>query len=203
MKTYIELQSEIGSWSLANFGNQETPYLRTAGRGTVVADTPRDQGTAGEPLYTGFLVCMDSLSPLMGIVEEFGEIADSLLANNKDEIEDAIGDVAVYLCDYLCRECINWPPDNNPLELDENSALGLQSAIGKLCHAHLKRFQRIRGMHDIKAFHNKRSEAVRLLVWNLENYAMYVTGKSLLHILNRVWTGVVAKRNWKKDSTKG
>lgn len=87
--TLHALQMEIGAWSRKNFGNQESKVT-------------------GNPLY--------SLAPLLGIVEELGELTHAVLKHHQgirgmDDLDtyeaardDAVADMLIYLCDFACRE---------------------------------------------------------------------------------------------------
>jgi NTP pyrophosphatase (non-canonical NTP hydrolase) len=57
-----------------------------------------------------------SINPLLGIVEEVGELAHSVLKKrqairvNEDHdnnIKDALGDIYIYMCDFAARENID------------------------------------------------------------------------------------------------
>lgn len=203
MESYEQIQAQVGAWNIANFGNQETPYLKVVNAGTVKAGTPRgpeDKPGLLRPLNP-VVVELGSMAPLMGIVEEVGELYE---ATGSLAIEDAIGDIAIYLCDYCCRENIPFPSrvDIDPAcRMDPKD--GLVVYLGRLHHVHLKRHQRIRGMHDRAAFSATRDPALRAFVWHLEAYAKAYTKADLLIIINTTWGSVVKKRDWLTEPITG
>ena len=87
-----EIQREIGEWSRRNFGDQVSK-------------------STGQVL--------GSLSPLLGIQEELGELCHVVLkrhqgirgydddAKYQAERDDAMADIMVYLCDYASREGVD------------------------------------------------------------------------------------------------
>lgn len=105
------IQQEVRAWSHREFGGQESK----AQPGLVLGP----------------------LAPLMGIVEEVGELFD---AEVRESFRDAVGDIAIYLCDYAGREGItlslrrytNWKP-----RIEPQTALII--ALGRLYHVTLKR----------------------------------------------------------------
>lgn len=125
------IQEQIAEWSAANFGRQVSKTKVTvSNRGEEDTTCYKDQipQFSGKSVHLSDLV-LGSLAPLMGIGEEIGEFNEALAAlyyysqNDHDtpnslnetyftpqrkkchtEIEDALGDIAVYLCDYSFRE---------------------------------------------------------------------------------------------------
>jgi len=204
--TYDEVQHQIGTWSRQNFGGQETPFLGVFNAGTIYAGDKRGKGQhRGAPIGPNCVVALEGLAPLLGMVEEVGELYAS---KTPADVRDALGDIAVYLCDYLSREGMVWPirdafttarePDTTHTPLE-----GIVIALGTLNHAHLKRHQRIRNMHDTTAFHGIRATAVCALVAHLERAAVQNTDTDLLTILNETWNKVVAKRDWRAQAADG
>lgn len=204
MQTFQQIQFQIGSWSAKNFGCQETPYLRVRRAGNIERGRPRAKGdVSGLPLGDPVVVELGALAPLMGMVEELGELAEANAARDRD---DAVGDIAVYLCDYLCREGLAWPERFTIPDADQYipPLAGLMLHIGKLFRCHLKRHQRIRGMENDEAFHAARMDAIRGIVWHLEDVSRNADrGTNLLVILNATWNGIVSKRDWRADAAGG
>lgn len=206
MQTFEKIQFQVGAWSLKNFNGQETPYLNVRFAGEV-RDCARNKGDAPGPAWDALhsealVVSLGGLAPLMGLVEEVGELCG---AKSRTDAQDALGDIAIYLCDYLCRENIQWPTRIElPVEQQYTAApvTGIVVCLGALHHCHLKRFQRIRGMHDLKAFEAKRMEALHGLVWHMELVAENAND-DLLTLLNHTWNTIVNKRDWKKDAGGG
>lgn len=204
MQSFQQIQTQIGRWSFENFGFQETPYLEVRMAGTIRPDVPRAKGDYSTPnrVVPALVVALHGLAPLLGIGEEVGELhaAGATYTDRKD----AVGDIAVYLCDYCNREGIVLPNRPELAEADKQAPTdGIVANYGRLLHCHLKRYQRIRGMHNPITFDEARIAAVRGLVWHLEAYCKAIYDTNLLTILNEVWNGIVKKRDWKDDATAG
>lgn len=203
MQTFENIQQQVGEWSRKNFGWQETPYLSVYGPGTIRPDQPRGQDDrAGVPVPPPLCVGLGSLAPLLGLVEEVGEM---ITAEDNTGRHDAIGDIAIYLCDYCSREGIPWPggwQDIDPAEQCEPFE-GIVGAVGAMAHCHLKRHQRIRGFHDHSVFLRARGRALRSLIWHLDRVARAGGKADLLTVLNETWTKIVKKRDWKSDAVSG
>lgn len=195
MQTFKQIQFNIGHWSLENFGNQDTPYLAVSQAGTVRRNQPRGPEDAPGDLLPDSSVALDSLAPLLGMVEELGELAD---AATELDTEDACADIGIYLCDYLCRMDMVWPT-NPVLDTNKDPLQGMVSAVGKLAHATLKRHQRIRGMHSPQDYRKAVADAVRELVYYLKVYTAKATNTTLLEAMNQTWNKIVSKRDWRKD----
>lgn len=205
MQSYKQIQEQHGKWSQENFGEQETPYFRVYAAGSIRPHTKRDKADyPGHESTIPRVVALNGLAPLMGLVEEVGELYGAACPA---DAKDAIGDIAVYLCDYLTRENLRWP--DMALYIDPAPGLlpcmnRLVAAMGKLYHCHLKRFQRIRDMHDPLKFGQARWAAVEEFVYSLEGVAReHDPNGNLLMILNETWNKIVAKRDWKADASKG
>jgi len=209
MQSFEQIQSQIGAWSLENFGHQETPYLEVMGAGTISGKEPRKPGD--KPDFTEhwapgpLVVQLNELAPLMGLAEEVGELATALEECDGKAIDDALGDITIYLCDYCCRSGVTVPVEgrrrNRP---DQDDPMrGVSAALGRLFRAHLKRHQRIRGFHDVAVFREEEDRALRHLVWHLNAFADQNTHTNLLTILNTTWNNIVKKRDWRKDAAKG
>ena len=92
MKNLEEIQYEVSDWSQRNFGNQCSKAKPN--------------------------LCLDSIAPLLGIVEEVGELAHVTLKYHQGirgfdplkyslDRNDSVADILIYLCDYASREGIN------------------------------------------------------------------------------------------------
>ena len=150
--------------------------------------------------------------PLLGIVEEVGELISAMNIRSKcvainteqrgfvvDQIGDAIGDIMIYMCDY-CR-CLGFPMselENNikPLDTTDSSFAML---IGSLCHNHLKMEQGIRGsvedhLDDIKI-------TLSTLITMLVNVCCDL-GFNFNDVLSKTWSEV-SKRDWTKNKLDG
>jgi len=197
MKQYDALQREVGPWSVANFGDQESPFFLLK-----MEPFPPDW-KVNHPMPPT-MVCMGSLAPLMGIVEELGELAETKVTA---DLEDALGDVFVYLCDYCHREGFTLPIGRHlkfqlePPNLD--AFAGMIAYIGKLYHGCLKRHQGIRGFDNDETWEAHRNYCVAMLLVYMQKFADETLNERLLVIANKTWTNVVQKRDWKKSPTDG
>lgn len=180
------IQSEIREWSARQFGSQTSKV------------THQELG---------------SLAPLLGIVEEIGELATALLEDQNDSdvsrsetgdaIVDALADVMVYACDWANREgdvdlsalMIAADEDSTPIMEDSRtSIIRAAAAAGELCHVTLKRHQAIRGYEDYAKYTHDRDKAMKVLLTQLINIAddYWVT---LLDELTTTWNKVKS-RDW-------
>lgn len=201
MQSFGQIQWQIGEWAVANFGGNETPYLTVREAGTITKG-PRTSGQmAGVSHDLDRVVCLGGLAPLMGIVEEVGELFHGGGPNDK---RDAVGDIAIYLCDYCCRENLPFPERIALDDREKHDPLaGMVIYMGLLYRCHLKRHQRIRGMHNYEEFNRCRKRALRGFVWHLHEYAKRTLNDNLLTILNMTWNEIVRKRDWKADAQEG
>lgn len=204
MKTFAELQKEVGEWAQANFGNVETPFLDCVTAGNIGTGPRGTKDQAGYKVRTPMVACLGGLAPLMGMVEEVGEFAQ---AENGNDYLDALGDILIYLCDYCYREGIEFPIRTDTVEkVDRYAPLtGLAVHLGRLNHCHLKRHERIRGMEDYASFNEKRMYHLFCFVWHLEQATRNIMYKyfSINEIANRTWEKVVSKRNWTESPQDG
>ena len=172
------LIKEVGMWSKENFGEQQSKS--------------RD-------------IMLGSLAPLLGIMEEVGELMEAECKESIGESAhearlDAVGDILIYFCDYIYREEVTLRY-NHCEQLTSDSRVPMV-LVGKLCHATLKRHQGIRG-YDVAAKYHAEIEkvATELVDW-LFHYAGDM-GLDLMTVGEQVWKTVVSKRNWKKDKVNG
>lgn len=87
-----DIQKQVGEWSRQNFGDQISKQT---------------------------LAELGSIAPLLGIVEEVGELTHAVLKRHQgirgfddDKVyeearDDAIGDILIYLCDFCSREGVD------------------------------------------------------------------------------------------------
>jgi len=205
MKSLEEIQKEVGEWSRENFGEQRSKHNTVM---YIVSNKSGVFGSNEHPLYLG------SLAPLLGIVEEIGELAAATEAGDMAEMKDAVGDILIYLCDYTSREATELNSDilglaedivtdaeDDPERVRMNPFLGLSQAAGRLCHATLKWHQGIRGFDDPEKYRAARDAAIARLLVPLSLYvSIYLPGDSLIKLLNNVWENEVKKRNWRKEN---
>lgn len=203
MQTYEMIQRQVGEWAVANFGHNETPYLGVLEQGSILPDKPRKDGDKPDDTarFKDVVVELGSLAPLMGLVEELGEFMEALTEKDR---ENALGDMAIYLCDYCHREGLAFPT-RFPWSTKKRheASIGMAVFLGRLYHCTLKRHQRIRKMHNPKQFNKERLDTLRGFVWHLEAAAKEYTSTNLLATLNKTWNEIVRKRNWRADAAKG
>lgn len=197
MRSYHELQKSIYEWSSKNFGANLTSKfsLHIVDRGDWNGETPLPKT----------LVAVDALCPLLGLVEELGELVSSKTLN---EQQDAIGDVFIFLCDYTAREEIPLPIGHLlPAGLEEPNAdpiTGLVQWVGFLNHGVLKRIQGIRGFDDDSKYNTHSRYCVAMILQYLMKYCkVHFNGVSLIMLANKVYMEVVAKRNWDANKDDG
>lgn len=130
------------------------------------------------------------LAPLMGLAEEAGEW---YVADTREEVEDALGDIAIFLMDYCNRAGIDLSvmPLTGYVEEDRTGEASLGSSIGQLFHCQLKRIQRIRGMENWDAFVEKRYQCVGEIIYELEYQC-----PGCFELACDVFERVVKKRKW-------
>jgi len=212
MQSFEQLRPIVGTWSVENFGEQETPYLPVYLNETIKADVERSKDEEKSVLaldYIDKVVGLGPLASLLGIAEEVGEMFGQELfevSRNDADIEDALGDISIYLCDWAYRSGVVLPHNPNihdKYKKSENPMFGIAVYMGKLVRCHLKRHQRIRGMHCPVAFSEERELAVKCLLWHLNEYAVDALDKTIICILNKTWNEIVSKRSWRTDAKDG
>lgn len=139
------LQREVGEWSQVNFGDQASK--------------------------THIPLVLGSVAPILGIIEEFGEMDEALVNRDITLAKDSVADILIYLADYFCRIAIkdnlyswrllDWhridklliieTPSSSP----EKTASFLLRKLGRFAHINLKRHQGIRGYADDNQFHSE------------------------------------------------
>jgi len=135
-----------------------------------------------------------SYRPLLGIVEEIGELRDAHIENNDALIKDSIGDTLVYAHHYATIMEFNL---HAAIELGPLTRFkDLTILIGKLAHCHLKYEQGIRQITKAEV-----ELTYAALIRGLNTFAM-VRSLDLFSVLFETFTQV-QKRNWAKHKTDG
>lgn len=141
---------------------------------------------------------LNYIAPLMGILEEVGELQEviELDAPKKpenslmDEINDAVGDIGIYSIDFLARVGVNvidiWP---FTVESIKHSPVVYLSQVN---HACLKRHQGIRGFDDNMKFYEYVITNMRLFLAKINS--QYNLTENTITTWQRV-----RERNWKKN----
>lgn len=203
MQTFEQIKRQVGEWNILNFGNQETPHIKLVDIDALRFEIRTRLGATGAE--SRFMVAeLGSLAPLMGMMEELGELYEADALRDPADAQDATGDIGIYLCDYCCREGINFPSKPVLAEVGRYDPLsGMVIYLGRLYHCTLKRHQGIRGMAFDGLYHQTRDGAVNGFAWHLHKYAHVAKDINLLTILNMTWHKVVKKRDWRTDPNEG
>lgn len=206
--TLNNLQLGVGEWSRKNFGNQESKskaiLLPIPGQPTVIVKLP-----------------LSSLAPLLGIGEEVGEYASA-----KDEVEmlDAIGDIGIYLCDFISREneeadetmtldlgtlyqraaardTRQFYSSDNPNLRKMIAFRTLVEGCGQMQRSCLKRHQGIRGFDNNAIYFESLCNGIIGLICGLEMLLLMHNGghKNLIDIIGEVFLKIVKPRNWTEN----
>ena len=134
---------------------------------------------------------IEYLAPLLGLVEELSELETAEYLENSEEITDAVGDIGIYMLDFLARAEINvavvWPT-----LIDSTITANPIVFLGRICHCCLKRHQGIRGFDNDDHFRNELEQAVIAFLTRINN-KYDLTAATI-----NTWQRVVSKRNWKK-----
>lgn len=180
-----EIMQEVGKWSDENFGEQ------------------RYKGDAEKPQH----FFLNEAAPLFGVVEEVGELFEaaqdalrggsSVQKMEEADVVDAIGDIGIYLCDFLYRDQATEFP--TPTESEQS----LPSIVGELCRTYLKHHQGIRGLGSAEAYSEQRDKLVGRLICVLDGIAIWHTDETFHSCVERTWNEIVKKRNWVADKSSG
>jgi NTP pyrophosphatase (non-canonical NTP hydrolase) len=127
--------------------------------------------------------------PLLGIVEEVGELQ---MADNKKEMDDAIADILVYLCDYANRFNIDAVVALN-VAMAQEVFIDITAIVGKLCHYHLKCVQGIRYTSEEYEM-NRQLYVGRIILWLVEQH-----GDSYVATCLETEWAKVRQRDWQKN----
>lgn len=210
------LINDVGRWAELNFGFTEVPttqVLYDTGEDIVrvdVLDLNAMVPSRAEGIYTGPTAALGALAPVLGLVEEIGELSR---ANSEGDVLDAIGDIAIYLADSMYRLKITPAELFSILGIAEGHKwpgwatvnARLTQSVGRVCHVVLKRAQRIRGMHIGTDFRFALVDSLGLLASALEHAADVHTRDDdnkypipAWKVGRSVFDEIVAKRNWRK-----
>lgn len=148
-----------------------------------------------------------SYRPLLGIIEELGELNTAIEACRRDEALDAVGDIFIYMCDFCNHK--GW--DVNAVvangsdlrvsidEVDEGSSiaslpLNLGYVLGGLAHHQLKDEQGIRSEENHE---DSIKKLLGVTVFHMVGICRLL-GVDLLDVVSSVWSKV-KHRNWAKN----
>jgi hypothetical protein len=137
--------------------------------------------------------------PLLGMIEEMGELEIALDAESSLEIQDAIGDVIIYMADYCNRMQFNLEVISNiPLNRFP-IASEILPIIGRICHGQLKLEQNIRGS---AAAHIVDIHECLCYIIHWLNCICLSSDWNFLNIVRDVWESV-HQRDWKRNAEDG
>lgn len=201
LATLDTIQAEIKEWAINNFGGNESKHPAFRRTGTRI---PSDPGPSESFEYG---IPIHSLAPLLGMVEECGELAE---ASTEAQMVDALADIGVYLCDYGNREGflissleqVEAPKLPDGLTAPFSGIRRITLALGRLAHCTLKRHQGIRGFDDNAKYTDHRNKACKLLLNGIltateDLNAHYIMSYQFINLLSTTWDKV-KQRNWKK-----
>lgn len=130
--------------------------------------------------------------PLLGIVEEWGELQAAAVVDDTKEVEDAAGDICIYTLDYVMRIGVVSPSNMSGFFRQRGRDVVLMDpmqVVGKLAHTHLKTEQNIRGRTFADTVPVLRDMIATLqMVSGLDD-------ENLLDITHETWSRV-AFRDW-------
>lgn len=129
--------------------------------------------------------------PLLGLVEEAGELAEADSDRDLAAISDALADIMIFSLDYC--SAMGWDAGaiwESNAEIPNAGFIGMLKSLGKLAHAHLKAAQGIRVSEDHEAAGKK---ALGELFACLR-----VKDASLVERTSLTWQKV-KKRDWKAN----
>lgn len=146
----------------------------------------------------------DPVLPLLGIIEELGELNIAWRKDDTEIIIDSIGDTIIYMMDFCGRMNYNLEEitihaaERHPPNRTED--ISVVAILGNLCHGYLKSKQNIRTNenHD-KTIKNALGDiffSLAIISQRNENIP------SLAECLNSTWDKV-SKRDWTQNKENG
>lgn len=134
---------------------------------------------------------------VLGMVEEAGELAE---AGTAELVADAVGDIVVFMSGYCTTQGIQLTDVFEASERVYESA-PMVVFLGRICHAHLKAEQRIRGTSGEHVATKVQSMAG---VIQCARHALVNAGSSLTleDAVRATWSSV-KQRDWKKAPSNG
>lgn len=154
---------------------------------------------AGQPFHV-----VSDLPVALGIGEECGELAD---AETTEEEIDAVGDVAIYVCQVATRNrlAMRWildAPSSKKKHRDpwhRDPWRNLVSALGRVKHLVLKRSQRIReGLLPVEEYRELLATALADVTFAVERAAGRRAEDAFLDTASRILA-----RDWNADRAQG
>jgi hypothetical protein len=141
------------------------------------------------------------MHPLLGIIEEYCELHQALSTGDYNEIEDAVGDVMIFMADFCSLSSYNLATivylSDDFCTDSKDAPLNSTKYIRLLVHHQLKLEQGIRGT---AAAHSKAIEIT--LARMVADLRMCAKDISLLDITLKIFSKV-GKRDWKTNPRTG
>lgn len=148
--------------------------------------------------------------PMLGMLEELGELLDSFSEWNVTEIKDALADAVIFCADYCTKR--DWdfaklyPSSENlggarimPAKDVERALRFAVRELARAAHHQLKTEQAIRGTSE--KHEQAGANAIRSALTQLESIAQHF-GWTLMEITGPVWAKV-KQRDFKRNSLTG
>lgn len=142
------------------------------------------------------------LAPLLGIVEEFGELSSAV---DEATVKDSLADICIYAMDFAGRKGIDLSTLDIPKITIQEEAVPTTILIllGDLSHHVLKEIQSIRG-YENKDFAKEKISNTFAEILALVNYICEVEfEQTMAEIAQETWDKIVSKRNWKAKNVTG
>lgn len=147
-----------------------------------------------------------SWQPLLGMVEELGELEEAInyseVTNSSDAIADAIGDTMVFMADFSTGMGFDLGEIVKDFLTNCEFIQGrtYTMAVGMLAHSFLKMSQGIRGTRE--EHETAMKSCLGQLYCCLSDVASYRCNKHIMFIVEETWN-VVKQRNWNKNKATG
>lgn len=167
-----------------------------------LADVMRDVQEQQRPWVKWNFGDRPAEQPLLGIIEEFGELAATnyVIGDCAAERADAIADAMIFICDYASAMGLDagafvesMDEIDGPYSIDD-AMVELLHQLGRLSHAHLKKRQGIRSTEN----HDEVIPAVLGQLVAIGSRLMIDSGWNPADIVWSTWV-VVRQRDWKSN----
>jgi hypothetical protein len=137
--------------------------------------------------------CLEtSFQPLEGIIEEIGELQSAV---TEEDVEDAVGDIMVFMADFCSCMDIKLEDVIKPFDICiPQTNHGIICLVGRLCHSHLKFVQNIRtNENHIVKIKTSLREIVDYIRYKVQDFESTI---------EKVWNEV-KQRDWNKYKIDG
>lgn len=214
----------VGDWSLYNFGVNVS-------KSEIAVGSLHDflEGAAERQLRSPLI--LNSVASFLGMIEEFGELAEAVVNDDLGLTKDAVADIMIYLTDFYARSQtpvnLRWEEIDVKLDVEcpvcnigGSSTFAIRT-VGLLSHAVLKHHQGIRGYDKPEVYVPEVNAAIENLIVcvgrflslakqnrarqeGMQDVLTYaaVDGAEILTLTEHEWARV-SKRDWKKNPATG